>query len=202
MFSIGRDAGRQKGHGTWQRSAAAARTAAGRCGWVVLLAAAGLHGAVAHAAAQPRGTEWTVSVVAGGLFAGDLAAGERELTYGGALGLGVGLGFSLEAEVAAVPNLRQFGDVRLLLGTGSLLFHPLTAGGVTPYGLLGASLARISTTRAGMAAERDVELAVDFGGGLWLRVSGPLALRADVRFIHIDNAPNFWRAATGLTLTL
>ena len=80
----------------------------------------------------------------------------------------------------------------------SLLYHPFTAGRLTPYGLLGASLARLSTGRAG--AETEVDLAVDFGGGIWLRVARPLALRADVRFIHIDDAPNFWRAVAGITV--
>ena len=105
---------------------------------------------------------------------------------------------SLEAEVAAIPALRQSDDIELLIGTGSLLYHPFTAGRLTPYGLLGASLARLSTGRAN--AETEVELALDVGGGFWLRVVGPLALRTDVRFIHIDDAPNFWRAAAGVTL--
>ena len=159
-----------------------------------------IDGAIDLAVGPDRGgAGWTVSVVAGGLFGGDLVAGERELTYGGAVGLGLGPGFSLEAELAAVPELRQLGGVELLLGTGSLLYHPLTVGRLTPYGMVGASLAWISTMRADTATETEVELAVDVGGGVWLWVAGPLALRADVRFIHIDNAPNFWRSAAGLT---
>ena len=151
------------------------------------------------ASAQPGDTGWTVSVLAGSLFGGDLEPGEREPTYGGAVGRGVAHGVSLEAEVAVTPEVRQFGDIELLIGTGSLLYHPFTAGRLTPYGLLGGSLARLSSGRAG--TETEVELAVDFGGGVWVRVTGPLALRADVRFIHIDNAPNFWRAAAGTTIT-
>ena len=175
-------------------------TAAVRPGRVTLLAAACLAGAVAPVAAQPGDAGWTVSLVAGSLFAGDLDAGECEPAYGGAVGLGVGSGFSLEVEVAAVPELRQFGGVELVLGTGSLLYHPLSAGRLTPYGMVGASLARISTMRAETPAETAVELAVDVGGGVWLWVAGPLALRADIRFIHIDNAPNFWRVSAGFTL--
>ena len=174
-------------------------TAAGRLGRVMLLALACTTAAAAPAGAQPSAAGWTVSVVAGSLFDGDLAPGEREPTYGVGVGLGVGRGFSLEAEVAAIPALSQFGEVALLVGTGSLLYHPFTAGRVTPYGMLGASLARLSTSQA---ETTDVELAVDVGGGLWVRVRGPFSLRADVRFIHIDNAPNFWRAAGGVTLGL
>lgn len=149
------------------------------------------------AEAQPGESGWTVSVLAGSLFGGDLAPGERKPNYGGAVGLGVGHGVSLEAEVALTPEVRQFGDIELLLGTGSLLYHPFTAGRLTPYGLLGGSLARLSSS----GAETDVELAVGIGGGVWVHVTGPLAFRADVRFIHIDNAPNFWRTAAGITIT-
>ena len=137
-------------------------TAAGRLGRVMLLALACTTAAAAPAGAQPSAAGWTVSVVAGSLFDGDLAPGEREPTYGVGVGLGVGRGFSLEAEVAAIPALSQFGEVALLVGTGSLLYHPFTAGRVTPYGMLGASLARLSTSQA---ETTDVELAVDVGGG-------------------------------------
>ena len=154
-------------------------------------------GAAVPAGAQPGDAGWTVSLVAGSLFGGDLATGERERTYGAAVGLGVGRGVSLQSEDAAIPELRRFGDIELLIGTGSLLYHPFTAGRLTPYGLLGASLVRLSTGRA--ETQTEVEPAVDVGGGLWLRVAGPFALRVDVRFIHIDNAPNFWRAAAGVT---
>jgi len=173
-------------------------TADVRLGCVTLLAVASAAGVAVPAGAQPGDTGWTVSVVAGNLFGGDLDTGAREPTYGGAVGRGVGRGVSLEADVAAIPALRQFGDIALLIGTGSVLYHPFTAGRLTPYGLLGASLARLSTGRTD--TETEVELAVDVGGGLWLRVAGPLALRVDVRFIHIDNAPNFWRAVAGVTL--
>ncbi len=167
-------------------------------GCLLALAVGSVLGTPAPAAAQVGDTGWTVSLVAGSLFGGDLESREREPTYGGAVGLGVGGGVSLEAEVATIPRLRQFGDVELLIGTGSLLYHPVTAGRLTPYGLLGLSLARLSTGGQA-AADVEVELALDVGGGVWLRVAGPFALRADVRFIHIDNAPNFWRAASGLT---
>ncbi len=173
-------------------------TPSARIGGLIVLTVACVAGAEAPVGAQPGHTGWTVSLVAGSLFGGDLETGEREPTYGGAVGLGVGHGVSLEAEVAVIPELRQFGNMELLIGTGSLLYHPFTAGRLTPYGLLGASLARLSSGRPG--AETKVELAVDFGGGIWLRVTGPLALRADVRFIHIDDAPNFWRAVAGITV--
>ena len=173
-------------------------TATVRLGFVTLLAVVCVAGGAVPAGAQPGDTGWTLSLVAGTLFGGDLETGERERTYGGAVGLGVGRGVSLEVEVAAVSELRQFGDIELLIGTGSLLYHPFTAGRLTPYVLFGASLARLSSGRAD--TETEVELAVDLGGGFWLRVAGPLALRADIRFIHIDNAPNFWRAVAGITI--
>ena len=93
--------------------------------------------------------------------------------------------------------LAAFGDLELQIGTGSLLYHPFTVGRLTPYALLGGSLARLST--GGPAPQTAVELAVDVGAGFWLRGAGPLALRTDLRFIHIDNAPNFWRAVAGVT---
>ena len=173
-------------------------TATVRLGFVTLLAVVCVAGAAVPARAQPGDTGWTVSLVVGSLFGGDLETGERERTYGGAVGLEVGRGVSLEVEVAAGSELQQFGDIELLIGTGSLLYHPFTTGRLTPYGLLGASLARLSTGRAD--TETQVELAVDVGGGFWLWVAGPLALRGDIRFIHIDNAPNFWRAVAGITI--
>ena len=172
-------------------------TAAVRLGSVTLLVVACVVGVTVPAGAQPGDTGWTVSLIAGSLFGGDLKTGERGRTSAAAVGLGLGRGMSLEAEVAAIPEQRQFGDITLLVGTGSLLYHPFTAGRLTPYGQLGASLVRLSAGRAD--TETEVELAVDVGGGFWLRVAGPLALRTDLRFIHIDNAPNFWRVAAGVT---
>ena len=171
---------------------------AARIGGLIMLACAWAVGTETAVGAQPGHTGWTVSLVAGSLFGGDLEPGEREATYGGAVGLGASHGLSLEAEVAVIPELRQFGHIELLLGSGSLLYHPFSVGRLTPYGLLGASLARLSGGPAG--AEAEVELAVDVGGGIWLRVAGPIALRTDVRFIHIDDAPNFWRAVAGITV--
>jgi hypothetical protein len=163
---------------------------------VLLLAVASMIGAAGPVLAQPADTGWTASLLAGQLFGGDLDVGERELTAGAAVGRSMGRGFSLEAELAVIPELSQF-DAELWVGTGSLLYHPVAIGRrVTPYGLLGASLARITAPRPGPTS---LEVALDFGGGVWLRVAGPIALRADVRFIHIDNAPNFWRAAGGVT---
>ena len=45
----------------------------------------------------------------GSLFGGELETGELEPTYGGAVGLGVGHGVSLEAEVAVIPELLARG---------------------------------------------------------------------------------------------
>ena len=133
-------------------------TPSARIGGLIVLTVACVAGAEASVGAQPGPTGWTVSVVAGSLFGGALETGVREPTYVGAVGLGVGPGVSLEAEVAVTPELRQFGDIELLIGTGSLLYHPFTAGRLTPYGLLGASLARFSSGLAG--AESEVELAL------------------------------------------
>ena len=77
--------------------------------------------------------------MAGSLFGGDLEPGEREATYGGAVGLGASHEFSLEAEVAVIPALRQFGHIELLLGTAACCItrslpadsHPTGCSGVT-----------------------------------------------------------------------
>ena len=102
-------------------------TPSARIGGLIVLTVACVAGAEAPVGAQPGHTGWTVSLVAGSLFGGDLETGEREPTYGGAVALGVGHGVSLEAEVAVIPEPRQFGDLELLIGTGSLLYHPFTA---------------------------------------------------------------------------
>ncbi len=165
-------------------------------GWAFVAALAIVWLCASPAAAQPSDTGWTLSLMGGRLCGGDLMTGREELTMIGAVGLGVGGGVSLEAEVAAVPELRQFGDLDLWLGTASIRYHPVSVGRITPYGLLGGSLVRISDHGAG---RREAELALDMGGGMWLRITSRVAFRADIRFIHIDNAPNFWRAAAGVT---
>ena len=43
------------------------------------------------------------------------------------------------------------------------------------------------------AGRRQTEVALDTGGGMWV------AFRAGIRFIHLDSAPNCWRAAAGVT---
>ena len=103
------------------------------------------------------------------------------------------------AAGTAVHAVAQPGDIgwTASLVAGSLLYHPFTVWPLTPYALLGRSLARLST--GGAAARTAAELAVDIGAGFWLRGAGPLALRTDLRFIHIDNAPNFWRVVAGVT---
>ena len=121
--------------------------------------------------------------------------GTASARIGGLIVLTVACVAGAEVSVGTQPGHTGW---TVSLVVGSLLYHPFTAGRLTPYGLLGASLARLSTGRAG--AETEVDLAVDFGGGIWLRVARPLALRADVRFIHIDDAPNFWRAVAGITV--
>lgn len=156
-------------------------------GYLLELMVARAAGFAVPTRAPPGDTGWIISLVAGSLFGDNLETEEQDYTYGGVIGLGVGRGV-----------LRQLCAIKLLIGTGSLKCHLFIVVCLTPYRLLGALPALLSTGRA--ETETEVELVVDLGGGFWVRVTGPLTLRGDVRVVPIDNAPNFWRASTHFTL--
>ena len=66
------------------------------------------------------------------------------------------------------------------------------------YGSVGGLLARLDPPTTGAT----VEIALTAGGGGLVQVHDRAWLRGDLRFVHVNDAPNFWRALVGLTVGL
>ena len=170
-----------------------------RCGlWAVL--ALGLGAQPAHA--QPNtATRLDVTPFVGGVFASDLE--DAAPAFGVAIGLGLNRHVGLEGEIGYTHDLVPGTDagVAVIMVTGNLLYHLTTQNAaVRPYGTVGGALVRFDTQPG--RTEADVEIAVNAGGGMKVRVGANVQLRGDLRFIHVDNAPNFWRAYGGVTVGL
>lgn len=137
----------------------------------------------------------------GGVFASDLEAPAP--AFGVAIGLGLTRRVGLEGEIGYTHDLMPGAGagVRVIMLTGNLLYHLTTPNVVVrPYGTVGGALVRFDTQPG--PTDADVEVAVNAGGGMQVRVGANVQLRGDLRFIHVDNAPNFWRAYGGVTVGL
>ena len=154
--------------------------------------------APAHAQVSAPGT-WHVTPFLGPTFKGDLE--ETTTSVGVAVGTAWTHDLGLEAEFAVVPNLvSRDGTFDALLLGGHVLYEPVKNAPVLPYALIGGDFVRLSsdTSQAGTP----LEVALTLGGGVWVPMRGRVASRADLRFIHVNNAPNFWRAYYGVTIRL
>ncbi|MGE3274886.1 MAG: hypothetical protein AB7O67_07225 [Vicinamibacterales bacterium] len=136
---------------------------------------------------------WSASVLGGAAFSGDSTVTR------GAAAAAVGLmsrrGVGLEAE-AGIAGLTPAGqdDSWLRAMTGSLVWQAPRAGRLQAYLSAGAAITSQST---GPPAYRGLKHALVLGGGA-LVGRGTWRLRMDVRHIHVDNAPNVWRAGMGV----
>ena len=161
----------------------------------------GIGAATVRAQSEPPST-WAVTPFVGRVFAGDL--GRSATTFGVALSLRVAGPLGLEGELGYAPDLDPdvARDVSTLMVSGHLLYHFLAADRpVAPYASVGGALVRLATGVQDVVRSV-VELAVTAGGGATVRIGRGLRVRADLRFVHVDNAPNFWRASGGLTVGL
>ena len=144
------------------------------------------------------GGTWHVTPFLGAAFQSD--ATETTTTFGGAVGTAVITHLGLEAEIAVIPDLlTRVGDFKAALLSGHVLYSPLGNAPVLPYGLVGGAFVRLTDeAQVGTATE----VAMTLGGGVWVSVSDWISLRTDLRFIHVNNAPNLWRAYGGATFSL
>ena len=125
----------------------------------------------ATAQSLPR---WTVTPSAGTIFGDELD--QPSTTVGLAAGLAAAPRFMLESEIGRVVELVGLSVPRgsAWLFSGRFLFLAAPADlRVVPYGSVGGSFVRLAAR-------------------LWFR--------ADLRFIHVNDAPNFWRGSLGLTV--
>ena len=151
-----------------------------------------------YAQVSAAGT-WHVTPFLGTAFKSDTT--ETTTTFGGAAGTAVTTHLGLEAEVAVIPDLlTHVGDFKAALLSGHVLYSPLGNAPVLPYGLVGGAFVRLTdqTAQVGTATE----IAITLGGGVWVPVSDWISLRIDLRFFHVNNAPNFWRVYGGATFSL
>ena len=139
---------------------------------------------------------WVVTPSAGGVFGSELD--EPSVTVGVAVGLAAARRLAVESEVSRVAELAglalPLGSAWLFSGRLLYLAAPAEAR-VVPYGSIGGSFVRL--TRAGVG-NTEVEIAGTVGGGGFVRLATRLWLRGDLRFIHVNDAPNFWRGSLGL----
>lgn len=139
-------------------------------------------------------TTWTLGALGGAARGGDLR--EPAPTFGGTLAARWKSGLALEAEVFHVADLGPDAARRtsLLTAGGTILYHLPLSPRLVSYGALGGAYARF---RPG-----DAEMAGTFGAGLEVRAGRRAALRGDARYVHINDAPNFWRVTGGLIVFL
>lgn len=112
------------------------------------------------------------------------------LARGASAGMGlVIVGFEIEvAQVAA-----DVGDASPSLTTGSvnvLLQTPIEVSRAQFYATTGATVYR-ETLDAPAAPHRETHVGANLGGGVKLRVAGPLKLRLDYRLFRLRGAPLF-----------
>ncbi len=144
---------------------------------------------------------WSLTPFAGAVSGGDLAA--TTLSPGVALAAG-GRHVALEVELAFDDLVTRTTGPRTaaVVGSGNVLYRPWHAAPITPYVTAGGSLARLRRSDPGGVVDSAVVVGFNVGGGGSVALGARLALRADVRFVHLDDAPNYWRSYAGLSVQL
>ena len=155
--------------------------------------------------ADPRSPAWSLTPFIGAVGGSDLDA--TSPSGGLAVALRTGRWTDLEIEGAFVPNLRAETtqpETDAILGTGSIIVSPWLTRSRAVYALVGVTLARLLSQRLTGAGGGRAALEVGFavGGGGRVALASRLALRADLRFFYLDNAPNLWRVYGGLAITV
>lgn len=112
-----------------------------------------------------------------------------------------------EAEIAFVPDLDRrpnSADVSVATVSATLIAYARRGANVgwTPYIVGGAALARLDDRSGALPLPAATDAAIVLGGGAAARLTRWFRARADVRYVHINDAPNFWRAYGGLMIRL
>ena len=82
-----------------------------------------------------------------------------------------------------------------------MVYQPWSAF-IVPYETGGVSLARLSRRLQGGGTGDATEVGFNLGGGGGVTRALQLSLCVDLRFFHLDDTPNFWRASAGLAVPL
>lgn len=129
-------------------------------------------------------------------------------TDGSTLLLGVAGGYNFtsrlafEGELAVLPDL--FGDTELLnqrvtTFSANALYHFDTGGIILPYATVGLGFAHVSTEDKTLNIDDGrTQLAVNLGGGVKADVAKSIQVRGDLRYVHVNDTPDFWRAYAGV----
>ena len=145
---------------------------------------------------------WTLTPFAGVVTGGDLVAPRP--SPGVAIAADGHL-IAFEAELAFaddLPATTTRPGTAAVLGSGNVIYRPWSAVPVAPYVTAGGTLARLSQPVRGSVSRGGVMVGFNVGDGGSVALGGRLALRADLRFVHLDNAPNYWRSYAGLAVQL
>lgn len=136
-----------------------------------------------------------MTVSAGAALGGDLNRGAAAFAVSVGSPLKQRLG--VEAEVGFVSRIvaaSHVTDAVTVTLSGNASAELRRTFPLIPYLTLGATLVRL-----GYRSPARAEFGVNAGGGVLYAVAGDrIRLRGDLRFVHINNAPNFWRAIGGI----
>ena len=140
----------------------------------LLVAAATLAGCLVHAA--PAHADAT-------LFLGITPTPENRATRGFAVGLGL-LVVGFEFEYAnTVEDLAEAGPA-LTTGMGNVLLQTPGIGGVQLYATAGGGLYKEQ-----LAGRSETSVGLNTGGGIKVRLAGPLRIRLDYRAFRLQGDP-------------
>jgi hypothetical protein len=151
------------------------------------------------AAQQASAPSWHLGVSTGAVFGGDL--NRAGAAWGASIGLRLTERLGVEAEAGLVSRIAAATHVTdavtmMLSGNASVELGRSTR--LVPYVTVGATLVRLGLGHGGRD-DRPLELAANAGGGVLYPLAGDrIRLRADLRFVHVNDAPNFWRAVGGI----
>jgi opacity protein-like surface antigen len=177
--------------------------------WIggVALTAGVLAGMPAAAQAQtplPEAGTWDITPFLGIGFGGD--------TDGSTLLLGAAGGYhftpllTFEGELAILPDL--YGDTdlinqRVTTVSGNVLYHFDTGGIILPYATVGLGFARVHTENDPLDIDDSrTQLAVNLGGGIKADVAKNIQVRGDLRYVHVNDTPDYWRTYAGIVLKI
>jgi opacity protein-like surface antigen len=131
-------------------------------------------------------------------FLGVTPTPQSRVTRGAAIGMGlVAVGFEIEAASTVERQAEGVPGLRTGMANG-FVQTPIAVSGVQFYGTAGGGVYRES-----LAGAAETNLAVNLGGGVKVKLAGPLRLRADYRLFRLRGAPRYetyHRFYAGLTL--
>ena len=117
-------------------------------------------------------------------FIGVTPTPDNRAVRGAALGFGLlVIGFEFEYSSAVEDALE--GSPSLQTGSGNLLVQtPIEVSGIQLYGTIGGGV-----YRERLLARQETHFTTNLGGGVKIRLAGPLRLRLDYRLFRLQGSP-------------